>query len=563
MTFRNRIAGLLALTSTLAAWPALAAPPRELAHLVEADGTRLVVQGPGVADFVPQMPVWILERDAAGKPGLLLAEGHVRWVQGDRAVVEIAEKDAARVRQGAIVEPRFLAEARLYRVGLPAEQGVAGAIDKKPAEPAVRVRHRVPESVQWGQNLWLEALLEGPADKLAVLYRLGGIGPYTELAMANKGDNLFGVEVPVGQTNPNIRQLQYYLVATATAGATRLPVQGNPAEPKHVTIESVPEPTTEQLVQHGPVDRGSHRKPLEITAEVNKRFVKPTLMYRARGSGAYLRLPLHQSGPETWSAEIPARDVVTPGLAYYITVVDEKGVVRDGFASNRNPQTVTVLQPQILSAEENRNQLTFAWQRADFGSPDDRYQEFEVGLERLFFGFLIARMNGGYLAGRAMRGHVVNGGPETPVFHDISMKRGRVGLAIHMGDYFSISTELAMAIATNAGVGYRVGLRVGDEQVATIDGMIEQVWDLKTDAKFVDVYRGVLAIPVNETWRLQGSAVFESVLRASPQDKALRLLAGIEHDMGEHIVASVHGGVASGPDNAQGPDVGAAVRLKF
>lgn len=569
----TRLQVLVALVGLGTAPVALAADPT--ARIQSVNGRHVVVQGSAVHQFVPHLPVWIVEDDH-GKPGLLLAEGTVTSVVGDRATLDVAERDQGSVHAGDLVEPRWKAEARLYHGGVPnlAEPGKKEGIDK-PEPPQVRVRHRVPDSVKWGKPLWLEALLEGPADRLAVMYRLGQTGPYTELPMVSKGDNLFGVQVPVGETDPSVRLLEYYLVAgngpaTASGPATRLGVAGNPAEPLRVAIESVPEPPTEELVQHGPVDRGSQHKPLEITGEINKRFSKPTVMYRARGSGAYLRLPMHPQGAETWAAEIPARDVVAPGLAYYITVVDEKGVVRDGFASSRAPQNVTVLQPQILSNEENRNRLTLAWQHVDYGSANDRYDEFEVGIERLFFGFLIARINGGYLTGRAVHGVASTSQDATgkdvttvtPTPQDIKMKRGRAGLDLHLGDYVSVSGDVSMAIYTGSGLGYRLGLRLGDEQVATIDGVVEKIWDLKTNAKIVDVYRGSLAVPVGETWRVQGTAVFESVLRDTSDDKALRLLLGVEHDVGEHLILGVHGGLA-GRQQANGPDLGAALRLKF
>lgn len=537
----------------------------ESARVVETDGARLVIQGAAVAELLPHMPVWIFEHDGSGKPGLLLAEGTVRWVQGDRAVVEISDKDAGRMRQGALVEPRFQAEARLYRQGLPAEKTSKVQVEAKAGETPVRVRHRVPGQVQWGKNLWLEALLEGPADKLSVMHRLGDTGPYTELPMAAKGDGLFGVEVPVGESDPGVRILEYYLVATTTGLPKRVGVQGNPAEPERVAIDSVPESTADQLVQHGAIDRGSHHKPIEITAQINKRFSHPTLLYRARGSGAYLRVPMRDVGSETWAAEIPARDVVTPGLAYYITVIDEKGIVRDGFASNRSPQSVTVLQPQILSAEENRNQLTLRWQRADFGGGNDAYNDFEVGIERLFFGFLVARINGGYLTGKTLVAELDAAAKATgkKVPGSIGMKRGRAGLDVHMGDYVSVSADVSMAIAASSGLGYRLGLRLGDEQVATIDGIIEKVYDLKSGRKLVDVYRGALAVPVVEGWRLQGIAVFESILQVSADDKGLRLLLGVEHDLGDHVVLSAYGGLAGRLNAANGADMGAGARLKF
>ncbi len=564
------------LTSILVVPTASAAEP--VARVQTVAGNHIVVQGPAVLQFVPQLPVWIVEDDK-GKPGLLLAEGVVTSVVGDRATIDVGDRDQGAVHTGDLVEPRWKAEARLYKGALPTADGSARK-DTEKQEPVVRARHRQPNRMHWGKPLWIEALLEGPADKVSVMYRFGEFGPYIELVMPSKGDNLHGVNVPPpptpatseGEPEPSFRVLEYYLVASRPGSPTRIGVAGNPAEPLRVTIDSVPEQPTDQWVQHGPVDRGTHRKPIELTGEINKRFTRPTIMYRPRGSGTYLRLPMRQQSAETWVAEIPGRDVAAPGLAYYITVVDEKGVVRDGFASSRSPQTVIVLLPQILSREENRNQFTLSWQRVHFGLANDRYDEFEVGIERLFFGFLMARINGGYLTGKAI--HDVgttssdldpSGKPVTIIAQvpkQIRMKRGRAGLDLHIGDYVSISGDVSMAIYTGSGLGYRLGMRLGDEQVAIIEGVVEQIWDLASSHKFVDVYKGSLTVPVGEAWRLQGGAIFESILQTSANDKALRLLVGIERDLGEHVVLGMHGGLA-GRKEQNGPDFGANVRLKF
>jgi len=427
--------------------------------------------------------------------------------------------------------------------------------------------------VAYGKPMWVEVALDGPAEKAVALYRLGTSGPYAEVSLESKGDGLWGGFLPLRE-EPGIAVVQYYLVAVlpapqATPGspsqAVRQAVAGSPGEPLQMRVDSVPEPERERLVVHGPVDRASHRRPLALTAEINKRFSRPTLFYRARGGASFQTMPMAQVQPELYRAEIPARDVVAPGLAYYIAVIDEKGIVRDGFGSNRDPHPVTVLQPQILSEEENRNKLSVAYAWTDFGRDGDRYHEVEVGLERLFFGFLVARLNGGVLAGRVPRQEPGPDAKAPPIAVDttLSLYRGRAGLDFHLGDYLSVSTDLAMAIySQGSGFGYRAGVRIGDEQVAAVSLVLEQIWDPETEEQVVHQWRGTLATPVGDSLRLYGGVVQEAVLRGPAGDAGLRLLAGIELDVGSHLQLDVNGGMAGLQANV-GPTVASTVRVRF
>ncbi len=577
MQVPSRIAVYVALALAMLTLPTLVPQvyaADNVAHVQRVTSSLVVVQGPAVRLFVPRMPVCIVEEEH-GHPGLVLAEGFVVSISGDRATVEVNDKQITAIVDGALCEPRWQTEARLYKAGhldMQGDSASKGAADKAKESAAVRARHRPPASVGWGKPLWLEALLEGPADRMVIMYRLGSAGPFAELPMQAKADNLFSISLPVGETDPSIRTVEYYLVALSTGTNNRVGVRGSPAEPEHVAIDSVPETPQETLVNHDPLDRGSQHKDLEITAEVNKRVSHPVLHYRARGSGAYLAVPMVVAGQDTWTATIPGRDVVAPGLAYYITVLDEKGVSREGFASSRGPQNVTVLLPQILSAEQNRNILGLRYQHVQFGYANDKYAEFGGMLERSFFGFMVARIDLGLLSGKAL--YVPKVGDTAGRYAvDTSLKRGRAGLDLHLGDYVSISGDLSMAVysaaaagmaaSTGSGVGTRLGARVGDEQVATLDFSMEKIWSTAGDGKIVDWYRGALTVPVSESWRVSGAAVFESQMQQLSSSKGLRLLLGIECDLGGKVALRGHGGLASRVDAVQGADLGGDARVRF
>jgi hypothetical protein len=559
----TRLCAIALLGSSLFATQAVAAPPSALpAKIADVGGRQFVAEGPPAALFVPRMPVWVVEVDQQGRPGWPIAEAMVISVIGDRALCEVAEKDAGMLRVGALVEPRYVAEARQYRA-LPTPEAGKGETSG-PVTPTVRARHRLPPSVQWGGRLWIETVIDGPADRAMAMFRLGDAGPYSELPLEPKGDGLFAAYLSVGETDPAIRSVQLYLVAVGPSG--RFVVAGNPAEPLSVDIAAIPVVQEEQLVVHGPVDRASHRKPLVLTAQINKRFSNPTLFYRARGSGSYVALPMGQVSSGEYVAEIPAKDVVAPGLSYYIAVMDEKGVVRDGFGSNRDPWNVTVLQPQILSSEDNRNQLSLRYSWADFGQKYDRYHEVEAGLERLFFGFLVARLNGGLVSGKAVR-PVSATDPQIPdalVGSDIQLYRGRAGLDLHMGDYLSAFGDVTMAIYSGgSGLGFRVGGKVGDEQVASIDLSMETIWDLATEQAVVDILKVSLTTPITDGWRLVGTAVQESVLQSATADSGLRLMLGVEADLGESWMVEATGGMSGRTGDAVGVTAGGGIKLKF
>ena len=118
------------LTSILVVPTASAAEP--VARVQTVAGNHIVVQGPAVLQFVPQLPVWIVEDDK-GKPGLLLAEGVVTSVVGDRATIDVGDRDQGAVHTGDLVEPRWKAEARLYKGALPT---AAPAVSMEPSTDA-------------------------------------------------------------------------------------------------------------------------------------------------------------------------------------------------------------------------------------------------------------------------------------------------------------------------------------------------------------------------------------------------------------------------------------------
>lgn len=542
----------------------------ESVQVISHVGTRVVVSGAAVAQWPLAMPVWCFEA-AEGRPGLLLFEARVASSDGDRAALEVADHQAQFVQVGAICEPRFVAESRRWNGNIAKLNGKSAENSAPPAQqaPQVTVRHRPPAQVPWGKPIWLEAVLAGPADKVWLYLRQGTEGPYREWPMGAKGDGLYGVSVTLEERDPPDQLVQYYLIAQGPglsegAAPRRYAVFANPAEPQQLDLDAVPAETREQLVAHGPTDRASHGRPLELVAQINKRFTSPTVFYRARGSGTYRALPMQPMGPEQWRATVPARDVVVPGLAYYIAVMDEKGIVREGFSSPRYPHAVTVLQPQILSEEENRNRISLRYAYSDFGTPGDSFQQAEASLERLFFGFLIARLSAAGWSGDSQR-LVPQLDKTKPVAalqtEQMRLYVGRAGLDLHLGDYVAASADLSMAtFKGGSGLGYRAVVHIGDEHVASIELGIEQVWPVDEGEKLMDIKKGTLLVPLGDRWRLAASAAQEQILTDAP--KAIRLGVGVEVDLGSQLQLDLSGGAAGRLDQL-GPTVNTGFRFKF
>jgi hypothetical protein len=138
---------------------------------------------------------------------------------------------------------------------------------------------------------------------------------------------------------------------------------------------------------------------------------------------------------------------------------------------------------------------------------------------------------------------------------------GRAGLDLHLGDYVATSADLSMGTYKGgSGLGYRALARIGDEHVASIELGIEQIWDIDTSAKLLDIKRGTLLVPLGERWRLAASAAQELVLTDAPE--AIRLGVGVEVDLGSSLQLDLSGG-ATGRRDQLGPAVNTGFRFKF
>ena len=101
-------------------------PARHVARVARIQGKRLFVQGADAARLARGMAVWVSQRAAGGAAGLPIVEAKVVFVHGGEAMIELPA-DAPAVPADAVVEPRFVAEARLYGQRFPTEKEAAAA----------------------------------------------------------------------------------------------------------------------------------------------------------------------------------------------------------------------------------------------------------------------------------------------------------------------------------------------------------------------------------------------------------------------------------------------------
>ncbi len=549
---------------------------RSAVRVVRLVGKRVEAQGAAAARWGPGLVVWFSER------GLTMAEGVVRYRQGARVVIELADGSPA-VSVGAQVEPRWQAEARQYGARPAADEPAkgrspsagsqgetAGAAARDAAAAARKVWHQPPRQLPWGGKLWLE-IVAGPRVRAPVVrWRVGREGPFRSSPMKAAHDGRWTARLAPGQTPRETNVLQYYVGATvAPAGASggaaaqQEVVVGHPARPIAVAINSRPSRRRRSTVDHVPPSRWSHQKPLPLTARIDRRYRAPVVFYRARGGGSFEVARMKQVSPQVWRATIPSRRVVVPGVSYYLAATDEHGITRPVFRTARRPMNVRVTRGRILATDERRNRVSLAWTGADQGTPGDAWQRVDIGLERLFFGFLVGRVGATATWGQGPR-LTASDTDAAPVVsaQPINLYGGHAGLELRAGDYLSASGDLLAAIHNGgAGLGYRFGGRIGDEAGAHLSVSWASIHDLDDGAALLKRLRLGLSTPVGQRLRLAGVVVHEDVLQDTSE--ALRFQVEATVAVAERLFVTARVGLSGRDADTPGVTGGGGVALTF
>ena len=521
------------------------------------------------------LPVVVAEPGDAGT-GLQLAAGIVQSRAGDRAVV-LLDEGAANLPRGCRVEPRFVAEARAYGAPMAITNGAGGevanadpdATAKGTAQP--QIWHESPREARWGGKLWLELVATPDHSALMVRWRIGRSGAFVDAPMQAGADGRWTAEIAVGEPDPSIEELEYYIGATITrapVGAATTPqishevVVGHAATPIRVRISSGASSGRRAMVDHRPPSRWTDHQALPITARIDKRFREPTLMFRARGGGSFDAVPMTRVGGDVYRATIPADRMVVPGISYYIAVTDGRGVMRDGYASDNNPTNVHVTRGTVLSPEAARNRVTAGITLVRYGQADDTYTRTDIGLERMFFGFLVGRLGAEATLGRGPRKDLDNPSSTTLVARNLRLYGGSAGLEARLGDYVSLTSDMLMAIHSDgAGLGYAVGARIGDESGSHIVLDWRAIHDLDTGDSLVEQLRVALSVPVGRSLRLDGVVVHEAVLTDASKGLRFAVEAGIP--IGSRLWAVASAGFAGRDADSPGATGGLRLALVF
>lgn len=568
---------LFAAAPAAAKVPAKPASPAEATGALEGeveriDGRRVFVRGDGVRRWQVGLAVTIREAGPS-ESALVLCEGRVVSVAGERAIVELPE-GAPALTVGARVEPRFVAEARRFGAAAAIDKaaGAAAEGDANPAEPVAQpqVWHQPPRAVPYGGKVWLEVVATKEHRALVVRWRLGDAGPFQDAPMQAGADGRWTAEIalPAEPDDPDpdgasrgASALRYYIGAEIHRdGKAPSPevIVGHAADPVRVPIASAPGGHRRASVDHEPPPRWSDHEALTLTARIDKRFREPTIFHRPRGGGRYERIPMQKVHGDLYRATIPARFVVVPGLAYYIGVRDARGVERPGFGSARSPYRVSVTRGTVLSPEASRNRFSFGLSTVRYGGSDDATVHTDIGLERMFFSFLVGRLAAEADLGRAPRADV--DGVLAPA--RVRLYGGSAGLELRLGDYFSVGSDLWMAIhGEGAGLGYALAGRIGDESGSHITASWRALYDLDSGDDLVETLRVALSIPVGRALRLDGVVVHEALL--TDASKGLRFAVEATFPVGSRVTLTTTAGFAGRDADRPGFTGGARIGLLF
>ena len=157
-----------------------------------------------------------------------------------------------------------------------------------------------------------------------VRYRTLGGTTFTALDLANAGSGRYTGTIPgAAVVAPGF---EYYLEATDTAAPSNLAVlpSGAPASLYSVTTAVTAADLTPPTLTHtpipGPLTAGVSQV-IEASAADTSGIRDVTLSYRVVGDTDWISAPMTLVGL-AWRATIPARNIVSPGIEYYLTATD-------------------------------------------------------------------------------------------------------------------------------------------------------------------------------------------------------------------------------------------------
>jgi hypothetical protein len=201
------------------------------------------------------------------------------------------------------------------------------------------ISHTPPTSGVADEPITIEATITDNVEvKSATLfYRKTGESDWLSVSMVQDGDS-YSVEIPASVVT--MAGIQYYIEATDEVNTACYPSLGSPSSFFNLTIQDITPP----IISHTPIINGTAGKAITISSTItdNIGVTGATLFYRIKGSSAWTDIPMTQNG-SVFSAIIPASDVTTEGIEYYIMATDSIfNTTHPDINPQTNPHEITV-----------------------------------------------------------------------------------------------------------------------------------------------------------------------------------------------------------------------------
>jgi len=154
---------------------------------------------------------------------------------------------------------------------------------------------------------------------------------YTQIAMTNTGADVYAGEIP-----PGAAITEYYI--TACNSRQICVSSGSASVPHQITVLEIPPENHPPVITHTPIAQWQENQDIAITAQISdpdadNSISKAVLAYRIPGTDsekAYVSVNMTNTGGNAYAAEIPADQVTTAGIQYYLSAWD----TGDGYAES-------------------------------------------------------------------------------------------------------------------------------------------------------------------------------------------------------------------------------------
>jgi len=198
-----------------------------------------------------------------------------------------------------------------------------------------------------------------------VFFKTTSSQQYTSKDLTNVSDSTYQAEIPADSVNTP--GFDYYITANDGQVTSSLPSINAGDNPFQIAVL----PNKDPQISHTPVQSLSTGNPITIRASITDNTNKvdsAVVKYRQVGKPFYNSVKLQQQSGDTFEADIPAKDVTSKGVEYFIEAYDDFGVsstegtsdipiqVKQQFAGwpdLENPSiTIKVVAPSALNIDD-------------------------------------------------------------------------------------------------------------------------------------------------------------------------------------------------------------------